>query len=85
MPALRRALSDADKTVRDDGLQFRVLCQGIALDFLPLLDNALHDEKVSLTTKLDALKSIVTWAGLAPKEEKVQGTQANQVNIQINL
>lgn len=85
IPAFRRALSDAAKEVREQGASFKILCQGIALDFLPVLDQQLHNDKIPLALKIDALKKIVEWSGLAPKEEKVAAGQANMVNIQINL
>lgn len=85
MPAFRRALSDAAKEVREQGASFKILCQGIALDFLPVLDQQLHNDRVPLALKIDALKKIVEWSGLAPREEKVQQGSANMVNIQINL
>lgn len=85
MPAFRKALSDAAAQVRDQGASFRVLCHGIAMDFLPTLDAKLHDETIGLPVKVDILKKIVQWAGLEPKEEKVPPGQANMVNIQINM
>ena len=85
MPSFRRALSDAGKEVLDSGASWRVLCHGIAMDFLPTLDQKLHDPTVALTTKIDVLKKIVQWAGLEPKEEKTQNQNQNMVNIQINL
>lgn len=85
MPAFRRALSDAAKEVREQGASFKILCQGIALDFLPVLDQQLHNDRVPLALKIDALKKIVEWSGLAPKEEKVQQGMTNQVQICINL
>lgn len=85
MPAFRRALSDAAKEVREGGASFRVLCHGIALDFLPVLDEKLHDPTVALAQKLDAFKHVVKLAGLEPKEDKGSTGGAPQVNIQINL
>lgn len=86
MPAFRRALAEAAKDVRENGLTFKGLCRGIAEDFLPELDQKLHDKLVPFAQKLDALKSIVRWAGLEPKEDKNLAAQSqNLVNIQINL
>lgn len=85
MPAFRKALSDAAAEVRNHGVSFRTTVAGMINDFLPLLDQALHDENVGLSTKIDVLKSMVRWAGLEQKEEKVAASAASQVNIQINL
>lgn len=85
MPTFRKALSDAAKEVREHGASWRILCQGIAQDFLPILDQKLHDEMVPLALKLDALKQIVKWAGLEPREEKADAGKGTMVNIQINL
>ena len=85
-PAFRRALAEAAKDIRENGLTFRGLCRGIAEDFLPELDQKLHDKLIPFAQKLDALKSVVKWAGLEPKEEKaVASANSNLVNIQINL
>lgn len=85
MPAFRRALSEASKQVREQGLTFKVLCQGIALDFLPTLDQKLHDPSVPFAQRHAALKDVVRWGGLEPKDEKIAATTGNMVNIQINL
>lgn len=86
LPAFRMALSDAAKEVREHGASWRLLCQGIAMDFLPVLDTKLHDPLVPLALKLDALKQIVKWAGLEPKEEKAgAATGVPQINIQFNM
>jgi hypothetical protein len=85
-PAFRRALAEAARDVREQGLTFKILCQSIAQDFLGELDAKLHDADVAFGTKLDAFKTVTRLAGLEPKEEKVNPNQnANMVNIQINL
>ncbi len=85
MPAFRRALAEAAKVVREEGLTFRMLCQGIAQDFLPVLDQKLHDPDVGFSAKLDAFKYVSKLGGLEPKEVKETQSTGNMVNIQINL
>lgn len=85
MPSFRKALSDAASEVRNHGISFKTTVTAMINDFLPLLDQALHDDNVGLSTKIDVLKSMVKWAGLEPKEDKVVAAPPNQVNIQINL
>lgn len=85
MPAFRRALAEAAKEVRENGLSFRVLCQGIAADFLPVLDQKLHAQDVKFGEKLDAFKHLTKLAGLEPKEVKDDNRSANLVQININI
>lgn len=84
-PAFRRALAEAAKDVREQGLSFKLLCQGIAMDFLPELDSKLHDPTVGFAAKMDAFKQITELAGLKIKEEKAPQQNANLVQININI
>lgn len=86
LPAFRKALSDAAKEVREQGMSFKILCQGIALDFLPVIDQKLHDNTVPFDKKMDAFKYISKLASLEPKDEKNSDAgKGTMVNIQINL
>jgi hypothetical protein len=86
MPAFRKALSDASKEIRENGVTFKRLCGRIAEDYLGELDTALHDPKVGLALKLSAFNTITKLAGLDPKDEKTDSSKNNNlVNIQINL
>lgn len=83
--AFRRALAEASKTVGEQGLSFKVLCQGIAHDFLSVIDTHLHDESTGFSTRMDAFKTVTRLAGLEPKTEKTDAGDSKMVNIQINL
>lgn len=85
-PAFRRALAESAKIVREQGLTFKMLCQGIAQDFLQVLDENLHSEHVAFSTKLAAFQTVTKLAGLEPQAQKDEGKGlANAVQININL
>lgn len=85
-PAFRRALAEAARDVREQGLTFKMVCQGIASDFLQELDSCMHDPSIGFATRLDAFKTVTKLAGLEPKDQKDVGNQnANLVQININL
>ena len=85
MPAFRRALSEAMKEMRENGVTFKRLCVSIAEDFLGELDSALHDDKIGFAQKLDAFKTITKLGGLEPVVQKEAPSMANAVQININL
>lgn len=86
MPAFKKALAESAKDVREQGLTFKILCQGIAQDFLQELDHKLHDPEIAFSQKLDAFKHVTKLAGLEPIPQKEAANQnQNLVNIQINL
>ena len=84
-PAFRRAVAEAARDVREQGLTFKLLCQSIAQDFLQELDSCMHDKTIGFANRLDAFKTISKLAGLEPKDVKDQNTGANLVQININL
>ena len=84
-PAFRRAVAEAARDVREQGLTFKLLCQSIAQDFLQELDACMHDKTIGFANRLDAFKTISKLAGLEPKDTKEQSTGANLVQININL
>ena len=84
-PAFRRAVAEAARDVREQGLTFKLLCQSIAQDFLQELDACMHDKTIGFANRLDAFKTISKLAGLEPKDVKDQNTGANLVQININL
>lgn len=86
MPAFRRALSDAAANLRDNGLQFTTICQGIAMEALPFFDQMLQNPDLPPTLRVTMMDKVVTWGKLLPKEEKASaGDNQNTVNIQFNF
>lgn len=85
IPAFRREISDANKELAENGTSFKMLCRGIAKDFLPVLDQKLHDPCVPLALKADIFKYVTKVGGLEPKEEKGPSGGGTTVAIQINL
>lgn len=86
LPAFRKALAEAQKSLREQGHTFKIKCAGIAEEFLDQLYLELYDPGVGLTTKIDVVKWMTKMGGLEPAPVKeAAGSNAPQVNIQINL
>lgn len=86
MLPFRRALADAQKQVRDEGLSFKLVCGRMASEFLEDIYVHFFDPRTGITTKHDLLKSVVRYAGLEPEPKAKDASQgAVQVAIQINL
>lgn len=86
MLPFRRALAEAHKQVRDEGLSFKLVCGRMASEFLEDIYVHFFDSRTGITTKHDLLKSVVRYAGLEPEPKAKEANQgAVQVAIQINL
>jgi len=86
VPAFRREVAGHSKSIREEGVTFRQKAKVQAEMYLEVLDDIVNNVDVSPATRLDAIKSVVKWGDLEPKESKAAGS-ANmpQFNIQINL
>ena len=74
------------RDIRENGLSFVAKAKVQAETYLSVLDALVHDPNVAPSTRLDAIKSAVTWGRLLPKEEKSGGiTSASQININISF
>jgi len=56
-----------------------------AESYLVNLDEMVHDGDVPASTRLEAIKSVVKWGRLEPKEDKGQDSGGNTINLQINF
>lgn len=65
------------------GLTFRLKASVQASQLLDTLWEMVHDEEVSSTTRLEAIRSVVKWAGLEPSNTKPSDTPA--FSLVINL
>jgi UDP-N-acetyl-D-mannosaminuronate dehydrogenase len=83
-PAFIRAVATQAKEFGESGLTFRAKARAQAEDYLQQIDQIVVDATVDPKARIDAIKSVVKWAGLEPREEASQSSSP-QVNIQINL
>ena len=80
----RRELASIMRDVRENGASFRAKARIQAESYLPVVDDLIYDPEVAPSTRLDAVKSVVRWGDLEPKEKKVQEQQVQpQINVQI--
>lgn len=84
-PLFRRELALAERDLRENGLPFRAKARIQAEAYLEVLDELVYDASTPSTTRLEAIRSVVKWGNLEPKEEKEEGANAPAVNIQINF
>ena len=80
----RRELAATMRDIRENGASFRAKARIQAESYLPVVDEMVWDIDIAPSTKLDAIKSIVRWGDLEPKDKKEQVQQtAPQINVQI--
>lgn len=80
----RRELANTMRDIRENGASFRAKARIQAESYLPVVDDMVWDRDLAASTRLDAVKSIVRWGDLEPKEKKEQVQQAApQINVQI--
>ena len=68
--AFRREVAAHQKQFREEGVTFRAKAKLQAEMYLEDLHDLVVDKTVAPATRLDAIKSVVKWAGLEPKVEK---------------
>ena len=80
----RRELASIMRDVRENGASFRAKARIQAESYLPVVDDMIWDREIAPSTRLDAVKSVVRWGDLEPKEKKEQTQQTQpQINVQI--
>jgi hypothetical protein len=86
-PAFRKEVSQFMKDVRENGVTFKAKVRAQAEEYLEVVDELITDPLVGASLKLDAIKSVVKWAGLDGGSSSAAAAAANgpQFNIQINL
>ena len=87
VPAFRQELALVIRDIRENGLGFVAKAKVQAEAYLGVVDAMVYDQTVAPSTRLDAIKSVVTWGRLLPKEDKTQGpqTSAQQINVNISF
>jgi hypothetical protein len=85
-PQFQKALGAARQDIILNGLTFKRKAAAQAESYLEVIDEIITDPLVPASTRTGAIKDVVRWAGLEPKEEKGSGQQqTQQFNIQIVL
>lgn len=73
----RREVSDYATVIREEGVSFRAKAKLQAEMYLEDTHRIITNDNVAPSVKLDAIKSMVKWAGYEPKPEATQ-SQAGQ-------
>lgn len=81
----RRALAEAQKQVREEGLVFKNVCGRMSDEMLEDIYMQFFDSKTSLTLKHELFKTVSKFAGREPQPAKDQGPTTQAVQININL
>ena len=76
--AFRRDVSKHEQEIRENGISFRSKAKIQAEMYLEELHELILDAQTPASIRLNAIQSIVKWAGLEPKEDKQ--TAAVQIN-----
>ena len=86
LPAFRSEMVAHTARIQKDGLTFKIKTAAQAESYLEELDGIVRNHQNPVSTRLDAIKCAVKWAGLEPKDEKGDGNQTNQqFNISITF
>jgi hypothetical protein len=85
LPVFKKELAQTMRDVRENGNSFRAKAKVQAEYYLQEVDELVNDKTTPAGVRLDAIKSVVKWGDLEPKDAKTDGTGATAVNIQINF
>lgn len=77
-PTFRREVSDQQMVIREEGITFKAKAKLQAEMYLENLHDIVVSEATAPSVKLDAIKSMVKWAGYEPKPEPQTQAQAQQ-------
>jgi hypothetical protein len=84
-PAFRQELQIHTKTLRESGVTFAVKAKLIAEETLEDIFGLITNTHVAAKDRITAWTKVAEFAGLTPQVSKDTQSNANQVNIQINL
>lgn len=77
-PTFRREVSDRQTVIREEGITFKAKAKLQAEMYLENLHDIVVSDSTAPSVKLDAIKSMVKWAGYEPKAEPQAQAQAQQ-------
>jgi len=81
-PAFAREVADHRTKILAEGISFKMKAKLQAEEYLRDIDELIHDADASPAVRLDAIKSVVQWAGYVPKGDAPIGGGAG---ITINI
>lgn len=84
-PLFLREVIERKKDLTDQGVTFRAKAKIQAEEYLLTIDALINDTTVDPKVRLEAIRSMVKWAGLEPKEDKEKATLNNAVQVNINI
>ena len=68
-PAFAKEVADHRARIIAEGVSFRMKAKLQAEEYLKDIDELIHDPDASPAVRLDAIKSVVQWAGYVPKSD----------------
>ena len=84
-PLFRREVSEHQAQLREHGVTFRAKAKVHAEMYLENVHDIIISQSAAPSVKLDAIKSIVKWAGYEPKPDTTNGSSGGpSVTININ-
>lgn len=77
-PTFRKEVSEKQAVLREEGITFKTKAKMQAEMYLENVHDIINSETAAPSVKLDAIKSIVKWAGYEPKPESSAQGQSQQ-------
>ena len=77
-PTFRKEVSEKQAVLREEGITFKMKAKMQAEMYLENVHDIINSETAAPSVKLDAIKSIVKWAGYEPKPESSAQGQSQQ-------
>ena len=84
-PLFIREVVEHRKRLSEDGVTFKAKAKVQAEVYLQTLDELVNDATIDPKVRLEAIKSVVKWAGLEPKPAEGSGGVGNAIQVNINL
>lgn len=84
-PMFLKQVAQQARELGESGMGFRAKAKVQAEMYLVDIDRMVASPTTDQKVKLEAIRSVVKWAGLEPTPSKEEGSSAPQVNIQINM
>ena len=82
--AFRRAVADHKREIAENGITFRKKAKIQAEEYLVDMHDLISDVETPPSVKLNAIQSIVRWAGLEPEKDKGATVNVN-TNTKIEI
>jgi len=84
-PLFLRQVAEQAREIGENGISFRAKAKIQAEMYLKDIDQMIASQSTDQKVRLEAIRSMVKWAGLEPTPNKEEGSNVPQVNIQINM